>query len=83
MLRSIPTLRIRARRMGTRVSERLSGHAFEVAVAAGGKEKSQEDGEVVAGVDEDGAGDRVCADADQGEDEGDAEEDEEGCPGVG
>ena len=62
---------------------RLAGHAFEVAVAAGGDEEGEEDGEVVAGVDEGGAGYGVGADADEGEDERDAEEDEEGGPGVG
>ena len=61
----------------------LAGHAFEVAVAAGGQEEGEEDGEVVAGVDKDGAGYGLGSDADYGEDEGDAEEDEEGGPGVG
>ena len=36
---------------------KLAGHAFEVAVAAGSYEEVEEDGEVVAGVDEGGAGD--------------------------
>ena len=62
---------------------RLAGHAFEVAVAPGGYEEGQEDGEVVAGVNDGGAGYGVGPDADCGEDEGDAEEDEEGSPGVG
>ena len=61
----------------------LAGHAFEVTVAAGGYEEGHEDGEVVAGVYQSGAGYRVGTDSDRGEDEGDAEEDEEGGPGVG
>lgn len=36
---------------------KLVGHALEVAVAAGSDEEVEEDGEVVAGVDEGGAGD--------------------------
>src|SRR5712664_419677 len=46
------------------------GHAFEVAVAAGVVEEGEEDGEVVGGVDEGGAGYGAGADADKGEDEG-------------
>ena len=61
----------------------LSGHALEVAVASGGYEKGEEDGEVVAGVDQGRAGYGAGADADQGEGERDEEEDEEGGPGVG
>ena len=54
-----------------------------MAVAAGDDEEGDEDREVVAGVDERGAGDGPGADADEGKDEGDAEEHEEGSPGVG
>ena len=54
-----------------------------MAVASGGDEEGEEDGEVVAGVDEGGAGDGVGADADEGEGEGDAEEEDEGGPGEG
>ena len=53
----------------TATAELLSGHAFEVAVATGGEEEGEEDGEVVAGVDEGGAGYGAGADADEGEDE--------------
>jgi len=83
VLRTIPTLRIRREGWGTRVSERSAGHAFEVSVATGRYEEGEEDGEVVAGVDQDGAGYGLGADADYGEDERDAEENEEGGPGVG
>ena len=61
----------------------LSGHAFEVAVASSGDKEGEEDGEVVAGVDQGRAGYGAGADADQGEGERDEEEDEEGGPGVG
>ena len=44
-------------------------------VAAGGDEECEEDGGVVAGVDEGGAGYGARADADCGEDDGDDEED--------
>ena len=54
-----------------------------MAVASGGDEEGEEDGEIVAGVDEGGGGDGARPEADGGEDEGDAEEDEERGPGVG
>lgn len=57
------------------------GDAFEVVVAAGSDEEMEEDGEVVAGVDEGGAGYGVGSQAHDGEDNGDAEEQDENGPG--
>ena len=59
------------------------GEFFEVAVAAGGDEGGEEDGEVVAGVDERGGQDRAEAKADGAEDERDAEEEDQDRPGEG
>ena len=51
----------------------LVGQMVEVTVAAGGDEEAQEDGEVVAGVDQRRGQDGTQADADRGEDERDEE----------
>ena len=56
------------------------GELVEVAIAAGGDEGCEEDGEVVAGVDEGGCHDGAKADADCAEDERDAEEKEQDGP---
>ncbi len=55
----------------------------EVAVAAGGDEGDEEDGGVVADVDEGGGHDGAEAEADVAEDERDAEEKDEDGPGEG
>ena len=58
-------------------------HLVEVAVAVGGDEGYEEDGEVVAGVDQRGGEDGAEAQSDEGEGEGDAEEQNQDRPGVG
>src|ERR1700761_2882728 len=54
-----------------------------MAIAAGGDEERDEDGQVVAGVDEGRAGDRTGADADRGQGERYEEEHEDRGPGMG
>jgi len=54
-----------------------------VLVAAGGDEGDEEDGEVVGGVDDGGGGDGAEAEADGGENKGDAEKEGEDRPGKG
>ncbi len=54
-----------------------------MAVAAGGDEGSEEDGGVVADVDEGGGHDGAEAEADVAEDERDAEEEDKNGPGEG
>ncbi len=58
----------------------LACHAFEVAIAASGDEQMEKDGEIVAGVDDGGARDRMCLQADNCEDNGDTEEEDENRP---
>ena len=53
-----------------------------MAEASGGEEGGDEDGEIVAGVEQGGAGDGLGDDADVGEEAGDAEEQGDGGPGV-
>ena len=55
-------------------------HLVEMAVAAGGDEGSEEDGGVVAYMDQGGGHDRAQTQADVAEDERDAEEDDEDLP---